>query len=229
MMFKIRARVGIAAICLVLAVPLEAYAQDILGDLSKMQDAAFDVPFDAPDFEARNAFLAVRTRAEAALATETDPQTLAELRRFLGVSSFYAAQSFHPANEEEILLEISLLDDTRRLLAPILASDPADGQSYEYRGASGQLFDYGKKRNDPRWVEWSADRVQANRYRVKQFADDPFEKTLLAEALFDHGWLAKDSSALAEAEQITGAIPEDELRSTTRRKLEQVKAGNAPY
>lgn len=226
--FKI-ALSGVTALCVMIAIPQTAFAQDILDELAAMQEAAFKVPFEDAGFAARDAFLEVRDKAKAALATETDPRRQVELKRLWGVNSFNAAQSYHPANEAEALLEIGLLDDTRRLLGEILAKDPTDGPSYEFRGATGQLFNYGKQRNDPRWREWSADRVQANRYRAAQQPGDWFEKNSLAQALLDHSWMVKDNALTAEAEAIVRTIPEDELDSQTQGKLERIKAGDAPY
>lgn len=220
---------AISALCLMMASPQTAFAQDILNELAAMQEAAFKVPFEDAGFAARDAFLAVRDKARAALATETDPQRQVALKRLWGVNSFNAAQSYDPTNEEESLLEIALLDDTRRLLGEILAKDPTDEQSYEFRGATGQLFDYGQARNDPRWIEWSADRVQANRYREAQEPAEWLEKNALAQALLDHGWLIKDVTLIAEGKAIASTIPEDEMRSQTQTKLESIAAGDAPY
>ncbi|WP_260580886.1 hypothetical protein [Sphingopyxis sp. PET50] len=98
-----------------------------------------------------------------------------------------------------------------------------------FAAPADQLFDHGLRFEDPRLPEWSAMRVQANRYRVKAIPDDWFEKVLLAEALYDHGWLTGDQALIDEANKIAASLPESEMRGSLRRKRDAVAAGEAPY
>ena len=200
-----------------------------LGDLIS---AAFRLDYSTQKDQIRDAFIAIEARAAgSATRFADDLETVFRLRELQGVASFYAAQHNDPdwGDIEGQKQEIAWLDQTVRLLAPAIAEREGGGDHYEFRGAAGQLFDHGVRFNDPRLPLWSEMRVQANRYRVDAFPDDWFEKVLLAEALYDHGWLVGDRAATDEANRIAASIPEDEMRSSLAEKRNAVAAGAAPY
>jgi hypothetical protein len=200
--------------------------------IGEMVSDAFALDYSTQKDQIRDAFIRVEARAKAsAVRFAADPDTARSLRALQGIGAFYAAQHNDPewADIEGQKQEILWLDETVRLLGPVLAAQDGVGENYEFRGAAGQLFDQGLRFDDPRLAEWSAMRVQANRYRVKAFPDDWFEKLLLAEALYDHGWMTKDKALLDEAAAITATIPEEEMRSSLRDKHDAVAAGKPPY
>ena len=200
-----------------------------IGDLIS---AAFRLDYSTQKDQIRDAFIAIEARAAgSATRFADDLETVFRLRELQGVASFYAAQHNDPewGDIEGQKQEIAWLDQTVRLLAPAIAEREGGGDHYEFRGAAGQLFDHGVRFNDPRLPLWSEMRVQANRYRVDAFPDDWFEKVLLAEALYDHGWLVGDRAATDEANRIAASIPEDEMRSSLAEKRNAVAAGAAPY
>ena len=200
-----------------------------IGDLIS---AAFRLDYSTQKDQIRDAFIAIEARAAgSATRFADDLETVFRLRELQGVASFYAAQHNDPewGDIEGQKQEIAWLDQTVRLLAPAIAEREGGGDHYEFRGAAGQLFDHGVRFNDPRLPLWSEMRVQANRYRVDAFPDDWFEKVLLAEALYDHGWLIGDRAATDEANRIAASIPEDEMRSSLAEKRDAVAAGAAPY
>ena len=209
-----------------------AAGQDELLAIGDLMSQAFRLDYSTQKDEIRDAFIRIEARAKAsATRFASDPTAAFRLREQQGVASFYAAQHNDPEwdDVEGQKQEIAWLDETVRLLGPAIAERDGGGDHYEFRGAAGQLFDQGVRFDDPRLPSWSAMRVQANRYRVKAFPDDWFEKVLLAEALYDHGWLMKDQAATAEANRITAGIPEDEMRSSLAEKRDAVAAGEAPY
>ena len=200
-----------------------------IGDLIS---AAFRLDYSTQKDQIRDAFIAIEARAAgSATRFADDLETVFRLRELQGVASFYAAQHNDPdwGDIEGQKQEIAWLDQTVRLLGPAIAEREGGGDHYEFRGAAGQLFDHGVRFNDPRLPLWSEMRVQANRYRVDAFPDDWFEKVLLAEALYDHGWLIGDRAATDEANRIAASIPEDEMRSSLAEKRNAVAAGAAPY
>lgn len=200
--------------------------------IGQMVSDAFDLDYSTQKDAIRDAFIQIEARAKAsAVRFASDPETSLKLRELRAIGAFYAAQHNDPdygdvAGQQQ---EIAWLDETVRLLGPALAARGGDGDHYEFRGAAGQLFDHGLRFDDPRLAEWSAMRVQANRYRVKAIPDDWFEKILLAEALYDHGWMTRDQALIDEANRIAASLPADELRGSLRRKRDAVAAGEAPY
>jgi len=200
--------------------------------IGQMVSDAFDLDYGTQKDAIRDAFIQIEARAKAsAVRFASDPETSLKLRELQAIGAFYAAQHNDPdygdvAGQQQ---EIAWLDETVRLLGPALAARGGDGDHYEFRGAAGQLFDHGLRFDDPRLAEWSAMRVQANRYRVKAIPDDWFEKILLAEALYDHGWMTRDQALIDEANRIAASLPADELRGSLRRKRDAVAAGEAPY
>ena len=200
--------------------------------IGQMVSDAFDLDYGTQKDAIRDAFIQIEARAKAsAVRFASDPETSLKLRELQAIGAFYAAQHNDPdygdvAGQQQ---EIAWLDETVRLLGPALAARGGDGDHYEFRGAAGQLFDHGLRFDDPRLAEWSAMRVQANRYRVKAIPDDWFEKVLLAEALYDHGWMTRDQALIDEANRIAASLPADELRGSLRRKRDAVAAGEAPY
>lgn len=200
--------------------------------IGQMVSDAFDLDYSTQKDAIRDAFIQIEGRAGAsAVRFASDPEAGLKLRELQAIGAFYAAQHNDPdygdvAGQQQ---EIAWLDETVRLLGPALAVRGGDGDHYEFRGAAGQLFDHGLRFNDPRLAEWSAMRVQANRYRVKAIPDDWFEKILLAEALYDHGWMTRDQALIDEANRIAASLPADELRGSLRRKRDAVAAGEAPY
>lgn len=200
--------------------------------IGQMVSDAFDLDYSTQKDAIRDSFIQIEARAKASAARfASDPETSLKLRELRAIGAFYAAQHNDPdygdvAGQQQ---EIAWLDETVRLLGPALAVRGGDGDHYEFRGAAGQLFDHGLRFDDPRLAEWSAMRVQANRYRVKAIPDDWFEKVLLAEALYDHGWMTRDQALIDEANRIAASLPADELRGSLRRKRDAVAAGEAPY
>lgn len=200
--------------------------------IGQMVSDAFDLDYSTQKDAIRDAFIKVEARAKAEAGRfASAPETARSLRALQAIGAFYAAQHNDPdygdvAGQQQ---EIAWLDETVRLLGPVLAAQDGQGEHYEFRGAAGQLFDQGLRFDDPRLAEWSAMRVQANRYRVEAFPDDWFEKLLLAEALYDHGWMTKDKALLDEAAAITATIPEEEMRGSLRDKRDAVAAGKPPY
>lgn len=200
--------------------------------IGQMVSDAFDLDYSTQKGAIRDAFIKVEARAKASADRfASDLDTARSLHALQAIGAFYAAQHNDPdygdlAGQQQ---EIAWLDETVRLLGPVLAARDGAGEHYEFRGAAGQLFDHGLRFDDPRLPEWSAMRVQANRYRVKAIPGDWFEKLLLAEALYDHGWMTKDKALLDEAAAIAATIPDDEMRSSLRRKRDAVAAGKAPY
>lgn len=200
--------------------------------IGQMVSDAFDLDYSTQKDQIRDAFIKIEARAKASVVRfASDPDTARSLQALQGIGAFYAAQHNDPewSDIEGQKQEILWLDETVRLLGPVLAAQNGIGENYEFRGAAGQLFDQGLRFDDPRLPEWSAMRVQANRYRVKAFPDDWFEKILLAEALYDHGWLTKDKALLIEATAITATIPEEEMRGSLRDRSDAVAAGKSPY
>ncbi|WP_144037854.1 hypothetical protein [Sphingopyxis sp. KK2] len=200
--------------------------------IGQMISDAFALDYSTQKDQIRDAFIKIEARAKASAARfASDPDTARSLQALQGIGAFYAAQHNDPewSDIEGQKQEILWLDETVRLLGPVLAAQDGIGENYEFRGAAGQLFDQGLRFDDPRLAEWSAMRVQANRYRVKAFPDDWFEKILLAEALYDHGWMTKDKALLDEAAAIAETIPEDEMRGSLRDKRDAVAAGKPPY
>lgn len=200
--------------------------------IGQMVSDAFDLDYRTQKDAIRDAFIQIEARAKASGGRfASDPETAMQLRSLQGIGAFYAAQHNDPdygdvAGQQQ---EIAWLDETVRMLGPVLAARNGEGEHYEFRGAAGQLFDQGLRFGDLRLPEWSAMRVQANRYRVKAFPDDWFEKVLLAEALYDHGWLTKNPALTDEANRIAASLPEEEMRGSLRRKRDAVAAGEAPY
>ena len=200
--------------------------------IGQMVSDAFALDYSTQKDAMRDAFIRIEARAKASgTRFAADPETTMHLRSLQAIGAFYAAQHNDPdwadiAGQKQ---EIAWLDETVHMLGPVLAARNGEGEHYEFRGAAGQLFDQGLRFADPRLPEWSAMRVQANRYRVQAFPDDWFEKVLLAEALYDHGWLTKNPALIDEANQLVATFPDDELRGSLRRKRDAVAAGEAPY
>ena len=200
--------------------------------IGQMVSDAFALDYSTQKDAMRDAFIQIEARAKTSgVRFAADAETATHLRSLQAIGAFYAAQHNDPdwadiAGQKQ---EIAWLDETVRMLGPVLAARNGEGEHYEFRGAEGQLFDQGLRFADPRLPEWSAMRVQANRYRVKAFPDDWFEKVLLAEALYDHGWLTKNPALIDEANQLVATFPEDEMRGSLRRKRDAVAAGEAPY
>lgn len=200
--------------------------------IGQMVSDAFGLDYGTQKDAMRDAFIRVEARAKASAARfAADPETAMNLRSLQGIGAFYAAQHNDPewADVDGQKQEIIWLDETVRMLGPVLAARNGDGDHYEFRGAAGQLFNQGRRFNDPRLPEWSAMRVLANRYRVKAMPDDDFEKHLLVEALYDHALLAKDQALIDEADKIAATITEEDLRDAVREIRGSVAAGEAPY
>lgn len=181
----------------------------------------------------RDGYMAMRDRAKAAVARfGKDPETLNRLRTLQGNAIFNVAQHNDPEwdDVEGRKAEIPWLVETIEVLAPVLAAaNTPDGPSYEFRGAAGQLFEHGLRFDDPRFASWSETRVLANRYRVEVDPENWLDKRILAEALYDHGWLTKNPALTAEADKLFAMIPASELGYALKRKHEAVAAGQPPY
>jgi hypothetical protein len=200
-----------------LAVPMPAAAQgDVLDQLEAMHghmDEALGLDYFTRMDEARQMFEEVAASGEDLLARlGPDHELATDVLRAIGTANFYAAQ-YHdsewnqPKAQER---ERAWLMRAVETLAPVMERLGAvDGPHYEFRGAAGQLFNHALNDNLPQLREWSALRVQANRYRVQAFPDDGFEREMLAEALADHGRLFDDQAMVAEAAALLASIPED--------------------
>lgn len=215
------------------AVAADSAAEAEIAAIEAMPKDIYRLDYKTQKDLMRDRYMAMHDRAKAAAGRFAgDPAAVTRLRTLQGSAIFNVAQHNDPdwADIEGQKAEIAWLVETIEVLAPVLAAgNTPDGPHYEFRGAAGQLFDHGLRFGDPRFESWSAARVLANRYRVEADPDDWFEKRLLAEALYDHGWLTKNEALTAEAETLFAAIPEDERGYNLREKHEAVAAGAPPY
>ncbi|MCP5397241.1 MAG: hypothetical protein H6918_11015 [Sphingomonadaceae bacterium] len=221
-------------LALALSVPLAA--QELAVEVSTLDgrvSEAISLGFDGQVEQANRELLALAAEADslAESAAMSDGDRAAALR-IAGHAWYYAAQNHDPEWNDEAgqALEVEWLSKALDRLERSRALDAANFQSsYEYRGVTGQLWQHGERLQDERWVTWSAARVAANRLRVEEYGDDYFEKNMLAEALFDHGWITGEKAMLAEAEELAASIPDDELKYGVREKRKAIAESRAPY
>lgn len=208
-------------------------AQDSLYRLDERLSAANSMGFDGKLEQARQELLSVAEAADALAASlPAGSQAHGQAIALAGAALFYTAQNHDPewgdaagqAKEVDWLTgALSRLETARGALGAGFAND------YEYRGVAGQLWQHGQRLDDPHWIEWSAARVTANRLRLAAQPDSLFETNMVAEALYDHGWMTSDKSLIAEANALAASIPEDELDYAVRQKRDAVARGEAPY
>lgn len=206
---------------------------DVLYQLEERLSAANSLGFDGKLEEARRGLLAVATEADAIAAVqEAGSPQLGLASAMAGSALFYTAQNHDPewGDDAGQALEIEWLTAS---LARLQTAHAVLGQdftnAYEYRGAAGQLWLHGHRLGDSRWPEWSAARVEANRLRLAAQPDNTFETNMLAEALYDHGWLSGDKALLAQADALVASLPEEEVDYGVARKHGAVARGEAPY
>lgn len=214
--------------------PLAAEVRDDeLAALDAAISDAYSTPYDQRD-EAVQQLLRIGARAEAMLAHEGDdvaPELRIRLLSIIGQAYFGAAQHHDSELDSEAdALDREWLVKTVDALEPVLAAlGPMEGPAYDLRGAAGQLFDHAVYYDLPQLEQWSALRVQANRYMLARMGDDAFEKELLAASLYDHGWMTEDPALIAEADALFDSFPEDDQPYVLRVKRRAIAAGEAPY
>lgn len=224
----------LAIIALTFTSPLAAEVSD--DDLAALDAAisdAYSIPFDQRD-EAVQQLLRIGARAEAMLAQEGDdvtPELRIRLLSIIGEAYFGAAQHHDSELDSEAdVLDREWLVKAVDALEPVLAAlGPMEGPAYDLRGAAGQLFDHAVYYDLPQLEQWSALRVQANRYMLARMEDDAFEKELLAASLYYHGWMTEDPALIAEADKLFDSFPEDDQPYVLRAKRSAIAAGEAPY
>ena len=206
---------------------------DALYRLEERLSAANSLGFDGKLEEARRDLLAVAMEADAIAAIqEADPRHLGLASAMAGSALFYTAQNHDPewGDDAGQALEIEWLTAA---LARLQTAHAALGQDftndYEYRGVAGQLWQHGHRLGDSRWSAWSAARVEANRLRLAAQPDSTFETNMLAEALYDHGWLSGDKALLAQADTLVASLAEEDIDYGVARKQSAVAQGEAPY
>lgn len=232
-----RRTAGLTAIAAALFAATPALAQgDALEQLEAMHahmDEALTLDYFTQKDKARAMFEDVTAAGEELLASlGPDHELATDVLRTIGVASFNAAQHHDsdPSQPEAQARERAWLVRTVETLAPVLERlGASDNANYEFRGAAGQLFNHALADNLPQLREWSALRVQANRYRVEAFPDDAFEREMLAEALSDHGRLFNDPALIAEAEWLRASLPvENEEPAVDEGKPVLFQAGKPP-
>lgn len=182
--------------------------------------------------KARALFLEARAQAKAgAERYAADPALAARFRDLQGIATYHAAEAvWHDWDDRAARdAETVWLVEAAALLAAGVAADPKNGPHEEFRLTGERLFERGIRYADPRLADWSAVRVAANRARVAALPDDSTEKNLLAQALYDHGWLTRDAGATSEAERIVTAMDADDVTFAARDKRAAVAAGKRPY
>lgn len=230
-----------ATLALALAVATSpAAAQDTASDpaeaihrLEEKLTAANSLGFDGKLEESRRDLLAVAAAADAIAAVqEADSKPLGLASAVAGSALFLTAQNHDPewGDEAGQALELEWLTAAlARLQTALAVLGPDFANDYEYRGAAGQLWQHGHRLGDSRWSEWSAARVEANRLRLAADPDSKFETNMLAEALYDHGWLTSDKALLAQADALVASLSEEDLDYGVARKQRAVAQGEAPY
>ena len=218
--------------------PVAAQEQtDLTEDIALLRNAvtdAYRLGYDRKD-EINTVLLEVASRAEAMLAEvseEMDAERKLDLLSVIGQAYFGAAQ--HHDSEwgsAEDLIDRDWLIKAADALGLVVAARPEDSHApaYEYRGASGQLWQHARYYDLPQKVEWSARRIQANRYMLARLPGDALERQFLAESLYEHGWLTKDAALIAEADAIFDSFPSDEKPYELERCREAIAQGHAPY
>ncbi|MCB2089207.1 MAG: hypothetical protein R3E18_00525 [Sphingomonadaceae bacterium] len=216
-----------------LAAPLAAQDLSQAEQFDERVSAAISLGFDDQVEQANRDLLTIAAEADAAIAAiGGDKREAAALLRSAGNAYYYAAQNHDPEWNDEAgqALEVEWLSKSLDRLERALALEPENfTNSYEYRGVAGQLWQHGERLKDARWQQWSAARVAANRMRMAEYPEDYFEQNMVAEALYDHGWLTSDKALLAEADALLAAMPEDERGYGALRKQRAVEAGEEPY
>lgn len=222
-----------AVTCPVAAQETSTNAADALYRLEERLSAANSLGFDGKLEESRRDLLAVATEADAIAAVqEADSKPFGLASAIAGSALFLTAQNHDPewGDEAGQAMEIEWLTAA---LARLQTAHAVLGQDftgdYEYRGAAGQLWQHGHRLGDSRWPEWSAARVEANRLRLATQPDSKFETNMLAEALYDHGWLTGDKALLAEADTMLASLSEEDVDYGVARKQRAVARGEAPY
>lgn len=228
-------RIFLSAAALALAAPLSA-ADDLTDRLDVLNSEiseAYGLGYDNKD-EINERLLKVAVEAEALLSEapqDLDEATRISLLRVIGEAYFGAAQHYDTEwGSEEELIERRWLIKVEAALRPVMeALGHEDGPAYDYRGATGQLWNHARNNDLPEMVEWSALRVQGNRYMHARRPDDDFEREFLAQSLYEHGWLTSDDALIAEADAIFDSFPEDDKPYSLVSRRRKMAEGEAPY
>lgn len=192
---------------------------------------AYGLDYSTQQDEARERLLAVAREAEALLASgDHEDETRLDLLALVGQGYFGAAQH-HDSERDDPSDELDRewLIKTVTALEPVLAArGSANAPAYDFRGAAGQLVNHARNYELPELAEWARMRVQGNRYMREGREDDSFERQLLAESLYDYGWITSDDALIAEANGLFEEFPEDDQPYSLRRKRDAIAAGESP-
>lgn len=194
-------------------------------------DEAYGLDYSTQQDEARERLLAVAREAEALLENgDLDEETRLDLLALVGEGYFGAAQHHDSEpGEPSDALDREWLIKTVTALEPVLAArGSANAPAYDFRGAAGQLVNHGRNYDLPELAEWARMRVLGNRYMREGREDDSFERQLLAESLYDYGWITGDDALIAEANALCDEFPEDDRPYSLRRKRDAIAAGESP-
>lgn len=224
------------ALALASAGPVPVLAQDIGEEISALErevGEAYSLGYDRKgEINARLVALAEKGEKMLADAPEDlDNDTRLDLLSLIGQAYFGAAQHYDSDwGSEEDLVDRAWLIKAEEALRPVMEARGHEGTpAYDYRGASGQLWDHARYYALPDIEEYSARRVQGNRYMLARDPDDEFERRVLAESLYQHGWQTKDDALIAEADAIFDSFPDDDKPYQLVAAREAIAEGRAPY
>jgi|GEM_PF-2285965 len=210
--------------------------------MAQIQDDAFSLDYGTQREDSLRLFLAIAEEARVAqLRFAQDPAQVRIFSEREGVFLFYASEyhEFDDDDHEGRLRELGWLVKSvaaiERSLVPDL--DPVF-PFYEYRSAAAQLFDQAAWLGDPRLADFAASSVRANRLSLARYAtpdgdgdgeSTAFEKNMLAQSLYQLGYLTDDAARIAEANALADELGSDATEYSTQAMRDAMAEGNSPF
>lgn len=217
--------------------------QLLFSALAALQDEAFSLDFATQ--KEGSLKLLLQLSAEARDAQErfaSDPEQVRIFSEREGVALYYASEYHEFGDDNDSEARQRELDWLIRSVDAIERSLVADPDPifpfYEYRIATRELFSQAAWLGDPRLADFAAAAVRANRLSIAQYDPaDPsvppktiqFEKNMLAQALYRHGYLTGNAAELAEANALAAELGDEDADLYTQSMRDLVAEDMAPY
>lgn len=245
-----------ASLALLAAIPLAAIStpaaavedsdrgdpQLLFSALAQLQDDAFSLDFATQRDESLGILLQISQEArDAQLRFAQDANQVRIFSEREGVALYYASE-YHDFEQDDLAARQKEFDWLVRGVEAIERSLVPDPDPifpfYEYRIAAGELFDQAAWLGDARMADFAAASVRANRLSMTRYDPaDPdtseddlrFEKNMLAQSLYQHGFLTGNAAEIAEADALAAELGDEGADLYTQSMRDSVAEGLAPY